>query len=59
MRSGWLGRSSFPSARIELIEGSYTFVLIDQPRRTAELIASFARETAAGPLPRHTPDVAP
>jgi pimeloyl-ACP methyl ester carboxylesterase len=37
----------FPDARLELIDDSYTFVPIDQPQRTAELIASFARE----PLP--------
>lgn len=36
----------FPNARLELIEDSYTFVPIDQPERTAELIASFAREPA-------------
>ena len=34
----------FPDARLELIEDSYTFVPIDQPRRTAELIAAFASE---------------
>ena len=34
----------FPNARLELIEDSYTFVPIDQPQRTAELIAAFARE---------------
>ena len=32
----------FPDARIELIEDSYTFVAIDQPARTAELIGQFA-----------------
>ena len=37
----------FPSARLELIEDSYTFVPVDQPARTAELIAAFAREPAA------------
>jgi pimeloyl-ACP methyl ester carboxylesterase len=36
----------FPNARLELIEDSYTFVPIDQPERTAELIAAFAREPA-------------
>jgi pimeloyl-ACP methyl ester carboxylesterase len=36
-----------PNARLERIEDSYTFVSIDQPARTAELIASFAREPAA------------
>jgi pimeloyl-ACP methyl ester carboxylesterase len=33
-----------PNARLERIDGSYTFVCIDQPARTAELIAAFARE---------------
>jgi pimeloyl-ACP methyl ester carboxylesterase len=33
-----------PGARLELIEDSLTFVAIDQPQRTAELIAEFARE---------------
>jgi pimeloyl-ACP methyl ester carboxylesterase len=35
---------AFPDARLERIEDSYTFVAIDQPQRTADLIASFARE---------------
>jgi pimeloyl-ACP methyl ester carboxylesterase len=41
---------AFPRARLEPIENSYTFVPIDQPRRTAELIASFAAQprTPAG-----------
>jgi pimeloyl-ACP methyl ester carboxylesterase len=39
--------SAFPDARLELIQDSYTFVPIDQPQRTAELIAAFAREPAA------------
>ena len=33
-----------PGARLELIEDSFTFVSIDQPARTAELIAAFASE---------------
>ena len=37
----------FPDARLEMIEDSYTFVAIDQPARTAELIAAFAREPAS------------
>ena len=37
----------FSNARLELIEDSYTFVPIDQPARTADLIAAFAREPAA------------
>jgi pimeloyl-ACP methyl ester carboxylesterase len=36
-----------PDARLERIDDSYTFVSIDQPARTAELIASFAREPVA------------
>jgi pimeloyl-ACP methyl ester carboxylesterase len=35
-----------PGARLELIEDSLTFTPLDQPERTAELIASFAREPA-------------
>jgi pimeloyl-ACP methyl ester carboxylesterase len=34
----------FPDARLERIEDSYTFVSLDQPQRTAELIGAFARE---------------
>jgi pimeloyl-ACP methyl ester carboxylesterase len=34
--------ASFPDARLEHIDDSYTFVSIDQPERTAELISSFA-----------------
>jgi pimeloyl-ACP methyl ester carboxylesterase len=37
----------FPNARLERIEDSRTFVSEDQPERTAELIAEFAREPAA------------
>jgi pimeloyl-ACP methyl ester carboxylesterase len=37
---------AFPDVRMELIEDSYTFVPIDQPARTAELIGAFAREPA-------------
>ena len=36
-----------PNARLERIEDSYTFVSIDQPARTAELIAAFTREPVA------------
>lgn len=36
--------NAFPNARLERIEDSLTFVSIDQPRRTAELIAGFVRE---------------
>jgi pimeloyl-ACP methyl ester carboxylesterase len=35
---------AFPNARLEKIEDSLTFVSIDQPVRTAELIAGFVRE---------------
>ncbi len=34
--------AAFPNARLERIDDSYTFVSIDQPERTAGLIASFA-----------------
>src|SRR5215204_3933750 len=37
---------AFPNARLEQIEDSYTFVSIDQPERTADLIASFAAPPA-------------
>jgi pimeloyl-ACP methyl ester carboxylesterase len=36
-----------PDARLERIDDSYTFVSIDQPQRTAELIAAFARQPAS------------
>jgi pimeloyl-ACP methyl ester carboxylesterase len=35
-----------PDARLELIEGSRTWVMRDQPQRTAQLIGQFARHTA-------------
>jgi pimeloyl-ACP methyl ester carboxylesterase len=37
---------TFPNARLELIEDSYTFVPEDQPEKLARLIASFTREPA-------------
>lgn len=37
---------SFPNARLERIEDSLTFVSLDQPERTAALIAAFAGEAA-------------
>ncbi|HEV7161922.1 MAG TPA: alpha/beta hydrolase [Solirubrobacteraceae bacterium] len=37
---------AFPNARLERIEDSLTFVSLDQPERTAALIAAFAGETA-------------
>jgi pimeloyl-ACP methyl ester carboxylesterase len=36
--------SAFPDARLERIEDSLTFVSLDQPERTADLIAGFAGE---------------
>ncbi|HZC40166.1 MAG TPA: alpha/beta hydrolase [Streptosporangiaceae bacterium] len=36
-----------PGARVELIEDSRTWVMLDQPDRTARLIAGLAREAAA------------
>jgi pimeloyl-ACP methyl ester carboxylesterase len=39
--------AAFPNARLELIEDSYAFVSLDQPERTAQLIADFAREPVA------------
>jgi pimeloyl-ACP methyl ester carboxylesterase len=38
---------AFPDARLEHIEDSWTYVPVDQPERTAELIAAFAREPVA------------
>lgn len=38
---------AFPNARLERIEDSLTFVPLDQPERTANLIAEFAREPAS------------
>ena len=35
--------NAFPNAHLECIEDSFTFVPIDQPERTANLIAEFAR----------------
>ena len=40
-------RDAFPDARLERIEDSYTFVMLDQPERTVQLIAEFAREPVA------------
>ena len=39
--------ADIPGARIERIEDSYTFTMLDQPARTAELIEAFARERVA------------
>jgi pimeloyl-ACP methyl ester carboxylesterase len=49
LRYGERLADAFPNARLELIEDSYTFVPIDQPERTAELIAQFAREQVSPP----------
>jgi len=35
----------FPNARLELVEGSRTWVMRDQPEQTADLIGRFARQT--------------
>jgi pimeloyl-ACP methyl ester carboxylesterase len=43
--------SDFPNARLELVPDSYTFVPIDQPDRTAELIAGFVREPLGAAQP--------
>jgi pimeloyl-ACP methyl ester carboxylesterase len=43
--------SDFPNARLELVPDSYTFVPIDQPDRTAELIAAFVREPLGAAQP--------
>jgi pimeloyl-ACP methyl ester carboxylesterase len=40
--------SAFPNARLERIEDSLTFVSLDQPERTASLIAGFAGEAVGG-----------
>ena len=38
---------AFPDARLERIEDSYTFVAVDQPERTAQLIREFVRATSS------------
>jgi pimeloyl-ACP methyl ester carboxylesterase len=43
--------AAFPNARLERIDDSYTFVSLDQPERTAELISAFAREPQRDPDP--------
>ncbi|MDX6651042.1 MAG: hypothetical protein QOJ97_2993 [Solirubrobacteraceae bacterium] len=40
---------AFPDARLERIEDSWTYVPTDQPGRTAQLIADFARRPAGAP----------
>jgi pimeloyl-ACP methyl ester carboxylesterase len=44
LRYGERLADAFPNARLKLIEDSYTFVPVDQPERTATLIAEFARQ---------------
>ena len=39
--------ASMPDARVELIDDSRTWVMVDQPQRTAELIGGFVRATGA------------
>lgn len=39
--------SDIPGARLEWIDGSYTFSMEDQPERLSELIAGFVREPVA------------
>jgi len=38
-----------PDARLELVEHSRTWVMLDQPERTAQLVAELARRAAARP----------
>jgi pimeloyl-ACP methyl ester carboxylesterase len=40
---------AFPNARLERIEDSYTFVAVDQPERTAQVIREFISETSKAP----------
>jgi pimeloyl-ACP methyl ester carboxylesterase len=47
--------NDFPNARLERIEDARTFVSLDQPQRTAELIASFAREPIGSPAEWRNP----
>jgi pimeloyl-ACP methyl ester carboxylesterase len=44
LRYGERLAAAFPNARLERIEDSHTFVAIDQPERTASIIAAFAGE---------------
>ncbi len=46
LRFGQRLAAELPDARLELIEDSLTFVPEDQPRRLAELVGSFARESS-------------
>jgi pimeloyl-ACP methyl ester carboxylesterase len=51
VRDAYRLSETFPNARLELIEDSYTFVPEDQPQRLAASILSFMRETAAAKEP--------
>ncbi|HEY2719756.1 MAG TPA: alpha/beta hydrolase [Solirubrobacteraceae bacterium] len=51
LRFGERLAEAFPAARLELIEDSYTFAPIDQPERTAELLAAFMAEPQATSRP--------
>jgi pimeloyl-ACP methyl ester carboxylesterase len=42
---------AFPNGRLELIDDSYSFVSLDQPERTAGLIAELLREPLAAAMP--------
>jgi pimeloyl-ACP methyl ester carboxylesterase len=46
--------ATFPQARLETIDDAHTYVSLDQPQRTTELIAEFAR----APLARAQPTTA-
>jgi pimeloyl-ACP methyl ester carboxylesterase len=41
--------ATIPNARLERIEDSYTYVSLDQPRRLANLISAFVRESQSSP----------
>ena len=49
LRNGERLADAIPDARLERIEDARTFVPLDQPKRLAELIAAFIRETPAAP----------
>jgi pimeloyl-ACP methyl ester carboxylesterase len=41
--------ATIPNARLERIEDSYTYVSLDQPRRLADLVSAFVRESQSSP----------
>jgi pimeloyl-ACP methyl ester carboxylesterase len=47
--------ADFPNASLEFIDDAYTFSALDQPARTAELIAAFARKPAPAGQASATP----